>query len=264
VPPPSAAGTTQGNPAPDSAGNLVWHYDYIQGGDGLGAPNQWFEGPLIPLVWDDTWYGGTPGWAVSDDFGPVVKELTSTHQFQQPPGGWHAYAPVLRWRNVTNQSFAIDISGSLRLGWSGDFNQTFPADIDVVVAHRSGATGALTTLLTRTVAKPTQNNVNESTELDVALPNVAIAPGDDLLLTHRARSTSLSSCWVNLTDRLCLVRVPIGASYCGPGNPNSSGGPSRMDAHGSTRIADNDLTLRAYRLPVNSFAWNGRLGGSWS
>ena len=256
APPPSAAGTTQGNPGPDSAGHLVWHYEYAQGGEGLGALDPWYTRPRTPLVWDDSWYGNAPGWAVSDNFGVVVRPLFSTHQFQAPAyGGWHAYTSVQRWHNATGQPFRVDIGGSLWIGWSGWQGVTAPVDADVVIAHRAAATGAVTLLFARTIAKPTPNNVSESMEVTVDVPNVVVAAGDDLLVTHRARGSVPQSCWLNLFDRLCFVRVPIGVVYCSPGNVNSTGGPGRIIAHGSDRAADDDLTLRAYQLPLNSFAF---------
>ncbi|MEM1447713.1 MAG: hypothetical protein AAF726_24000 [Planctomycetota bacterium] len=44
----------------------------------------------------------------------------------------------------------------------------------------------------------------------------------------------------------------VGTAYCGPAVPNSTGQPGRIDASGSTAVADNDLTLRGFDLPQNS------------
>jgi hypothetical protein len=47
----------------------------------------------------------------------------------------------------------------------------------------------------------------------------------------------------------------IGSVYCGPGNPNSTGMPSRLVLAGSPRLVDNDVTLRAVDLPSNAFGF---------
>ncbi len=47
----------------------------------------------------------------------------------------------------------------------------------------------------------------------------------------------------------------IGSSYCGPGNPNSTGTTSKLQVVGSYRVQDNDVTLRASDLPTSSFGF---------
>jgi FG-GAP repeat len=45
----------------------------------------------------------------------------------------------------------------------------------------------------------------------------------------------------------------LGTSYCGPAVANSSGAPARIEGHGSTNVADNNLVLRAVDLPPMQF-----------
>ncbi|MDA1265389.1 MAG: hypothetical protein O2816_09965, partial [Planctomycetota bacterium] len=47
----------------------------------------------------------------------------------------------------------------------------------------------------------------------------------------------------------------IGESYCGPGNPNSTGQSGEIDAWGSTFVAKNDVTLAAAQLPASKFGY---------
>ncbi|MEZ6016422.1 MAG: lectin-like protein [Planctomycetota bacterium] len=47
----------------------------------------------------------------------------------------------------------------------------------------------------------------------------------------------------------------IGTSYCSPAVNNSTGGPASIGASGSVVVADNDLTLEASGLPINSFGF---------
>lgn len=44
----------------------------------------------------------------------------------------------------------------------------------------------------------------------------------------------------------------VGTPYCGPAAPNSTGVGGQLAGVGSDRVADNDLVLRAFDLPVNS------------
>jgi hypothetical protein len=54
---------------------------------------------------------------------------------------------------------------------------------------------------------------------------------------------------------------PLGASYCDPAVPNSTGLPGAMSATGSDLASDNDLTLTASDLPDGQFAYfMGSLG----
>jgi len=47
----------------------------------------------------------------------------------------------------------------------------------------------------------------------------------------------------------------LGTSYCGPGNPNSTGATSKLRLEGSARVQDDDVTLRASDLPANAFGF---------
>lgn len=46
----------------------------------------------------------------------------------------------------------------------------------------------------------------------------------------------------------------LGAAYCGPAVPNSSGGPASLLARGSDVVTEDDLTLEGLGLPANTFA----------
>ncbi|MCW5557614.1 MAG: cadherin-like domain-containing protein [Verrucomicrobiae bacterium] len=77
--------------------------------------------------------------------------------------------------------------------------------VDVVIASRRRSDGTLTPHYTNTVFKPTPtSNQPERLRLPVALANVAVLPGDELLLTHRGQS-STGPQWVNVYDRLYIL-----------------------------------------------------------
>jgi hypothetical protein len=250
VPPDSAAGTTNGNPAPDSEGNLVWHYEYVTSGGGLASGSPWYEELATPLVWDIAWYSGTGAWVTSDNFGTVIKGTHLTHA-----GQWYDHRPIVRWENATSETFQLGITGSLRVGWSGDF-QALPVDVDVVVAHRDAATGTLTQLYAATIPKPHNNNVKESLIIPVDLVPIPISPDDELIISLHGFEQASNQYWVNLTDnKLCLVRDPIGTRYCGPAVVNSSGYPGQIAASGSEVVSDDELTLKAFQLPTDQFGY---------
>ncbi|MCP3915714.1 MAG: hypothetical protein GY711_09175 [bacterium] len=48
---------------------------------------------------------------------------------------------------------------------------------------------------------------------------------------------------------------PLGASYCGPAVPNSTGSPATIEAFGWIRVSDNDFTLTARDLPPFQFGY---------
>lgn len=58
-----------------------------------------------------------------------------------------------------------------------------------------------------------------------------------------------------LSDRVDAFRALIGASYCGPAVPNSTGLPARIEAYGSEQVATNDLELAALDLPPQRFGY---------
>jgi len=251
APPDSAHGTTQGNPAPDSEGNLVWHYEYVSTGGRLGSANPWYAEPATPQVWDMSWFGSEGAWAVADDFGPATRYYGLTHA-----GLWHDMKAIVRWKNVTAKTFEMHVLGSLVVSWSGDFNQTVPVDVDVVLARRDGGTGAITLLYAQTVPKPTNDTSKETVILPIDLGVLTVDPGDELLLSHLAYDRFVNSVWVTLVDHnLCLIESPIGTKYCGPAVENSSGYPGQIAASGSTKVADGDLTLKAFQLPPSVFGY---------
>ncbi len=259
VQPNSAAGTTQGNPAPDSLGNLVWNYEYTTTGGVLGSSNPWYDEPATKLVWDTSWYGQPKGaWVVSNDFGTNFRWTGPTHIY----GTSFQYAPILRFQNTTGQAINLDIRGRLGVWWGGAGGVAGQVAVDVVIAHQLAGGGPSTLLFSGTHNKPTPNSpVSEMLLLPVDLSAVSLAPGDSIVIAHRAQNTVSESRWIvfRLAD-LWLVRpgALIGTPYCfgdgsatpcpcgnsgGPrqGCANSTGQGVEVFAHGSQSIVADDL-----------------------
>jgi len=246
--PDSDHGTTQGNPAPDSEGHLVWNHEDTATGGGLGSANPWFEEPTTPMLWDKSWFGQPGVWSTGNDFGALIGSKGLAHV-----GEWYAYRPILRWKNVTGRTFDLSFLGTLRVRWGG--NQVAePVEVDVVLAHRDGATGALTMLYSTTVDKPTQDGSFESVYLPIDLGPVPIGLDDEIILTHHSYESYSSLHFVYLHDNnLCFLRLPIGSRFCSPNEPSSIELPGLLVAVGSTKVVDHDFHLKAFQLPLNQF-----------
>lgn len=249
--PDSFAGTTFGNPSPDSDGNPVWNYEYVTTGGPLGSADPWYEEQAVPLVWDPAWFGqsGSGAWVVSNDFGTAVRNSNMAHVYGcNGSSCWTEFKPIARWQNATAESFSLDIRGSLVLSWSGLNNVASPMDVDVAIAFRRANTGSTTLLHASTQAKPTPDSIAESLAVPIDL-NAAIAPGDELLVSLRAVSGVSDNRWVTLVDDLLLQRTDApGSAYC-TGGRNSTGCRATVSAAGSEVLVDNDFTLRVDGCP---------------
>ncbi|MDA1266656.1 MAG: hypothetical protein O2816_16370 [Planctomycetota bacterium] len=249
IPPDAAHGTTQGNPAPDMQGHLVYHYEYVTTGGGLGTANPWYLEPTTPLTWDKSWYGSEGGWSVGDNFGCVMRPGSVTH-----PGQWPGYVPIVRWRNTTGQKADVDLTGMLWIGWSGDFQSAYPVDVDYVVGLWDAGSGTTVVLQADTLIKPTQDNSVEAVPITLDILGLRLDPGDEIFWTLRGWESTFQGKWVTMNDRhLNLVQRPVGDDYCGPAEVNSRGIPAQLLASGSTSVVDDALTLKAVALPYNQF-----------
>ncbi|MCP3914745.1 MAG: hypothetical protein GY711_04195 [bacterium] len=52
-----------------------------------------------------------------------------------------------------------------------------------------------------------------------------------------------------------IVQPKIGANYCGPAQPNSSGAPAALCVTGSNVPSDNDVTLNSLQMPLGKFGY---------
>ncbi len=203
--PASAVGTTQGNPGPDSFGNLVWQNEYVTTGGGLGSANPWYLEPATKCVWDDSWFGQAGGWVVSDDFGVNINQFGGIDSYGTS-GVWFQYKPIVRWINTTGQPFSLSISGTLRIGWRSSSGSAGPMPTDVVIAHKQSA-GAANVLFGSTVDKPSSSTAEEFIDLPVSIPDFSIAAGDEIIVSIRASSmSSAPGRFISFADSLRMLR----------------------------------------------------------
>lgn len=72
---------------------------------------------------------------------------------------------------------------------------------------------------------------------------------DDFRFYRRCLSQPEIAAWFNSCSGA------IGASYCGPAVPNSTGASAAMGASGSSSVANNDLVLEASSMPTGAFGF---------
>lgn len=214
VEPDSYAGTTEGNPSPDSQGNPVWSYEWTEGGGGLGSADPWYMQPAQQLVWEPDWYDtGVPGWdradaaanGVSQDYSPFIDQnQMSLNLTQDPPISSPDESPLVQWIDPVQQAFEMNIAGTLQVGWQGETGG-YPVDVDLVIAQES-AGGTFNVLFADTVSKPTDDTTKEFLNVPVNVCAL-ISPGDSLIFSLEADGES-SGNWITLDDGLTLTIVP--------------------------------------------------------
>lgn len=224
----SAAGTTNGNPAADVQGNLVWQYESLPLGRGLGqpttggaAPNPWCTSVPTKLTWDASWFGGAGGWSGGDDVSPVIQQ-TSVVQSLNNTG-----VPLVRWLNPTTSNITVAVSGTLPLSWSSaGLNQ--PVDFIMMLQKPEGSM----TPLVLGNRKPWSFSVNlsEVQLIRVDLPAVEVMAGGSIFYTLRYEDAANQSGWVTLDDSSLTIT---------------------LKALSATPLATNDIAVTDENEPVN-------------
>lgn len=203
----AAAGTTLGNPAPDSVGNLVWNYEWQDSLVGSGIPmwSQW-NFPTA-MVADPAYLGGSPAWALGQASTTAAANRSYLIDFYNVSGPHWKPKPFVRWENTSGQSFSVDIVGTMSVLWDGVAGniQTTAVDVGIVFLDAS-AGNAKTALYTANVSKPTPASLlPESLSLPpVFVAGVSIDPGDSLLISVSA-VTPTGNNYVGLNDNLRFV-----------------------------------------------------------
>ena len=197
------AGSMQGNPAPDSVGNLVWNFEWAAppGGPHWAA----WTSPMPQMQVDPAWAGGFPSWAAKQDLGAAIFSGSILDVYLSSlvsPAPWKT-KPFMRWENTTGQSFSLDIVGELVVAWDGAPNKVSPTDVDVAVVFvDASAASAKTLLYLNTVSKPTPASMQkESLTLPpINILGVSIDPGDSIVLSVAALTKIGSTNYVLLHD----------------------------------------------------------------
>ena len=197
-------GSTLGNPAPDSVGNLVWNYEW----QSFAIAGPAWAGWDLPtkMVVDPDFFGGVPGWASHQDCCAAVF-VDSLLDVYTTPLVAHRIKPFVRWENTTGQSFTLDIVGTMHVDWAGQF-EVHPTDVDVGIVFLDASAGnAKTPLYTINVSKPTPASLLGETLVlpPVNVLGVFIDPGDSILISVSASAMPGGNSWVALYDDLRYV-----------------------------------------------------------
>ena len=208
VRPPSDVGTTGGNPDDDSQGSLVWSYEYyanvpagadLDTTDGIASWLAWPAGQL--LTWDAAWWNQPGAWSYGDDISPVIKQDRMDHVYA---GTNHV--PVVRWTNPTGESIPVSITSGDQfiMDWRGGARFV---DVDVMIALVDvSLNDAMVPLWSGTFSRPTDGIPLVLPQ--VALMNVNVGAGDQILISHRATGPILRGAWLTFFDDVSIERVP--------------------------------------------------------
>lgn len=201
-------GSTTNNPGPAHGVPAVWKYEWTQGGP-LGSSNPWYAQPRTTSKWDQLWWQtGTGAWTSDDDSGPPIMQDRIIHNLHTST---YDSVPVVSWINPMGDGTQVNVSGSLRLRWSGGQGLGFPVDVDVVVGVQDAFSGIVTPLLSGTFSKPSGvPSVNEELLISVdGKGSVTLDAGDMIIVTHRAREAfGPIGMWATVFDDVSITLVP--------------------------------------------------------
>ncbi len=198
IPPASANGTTNGNPAPDAQGNLVWQYESVPLGQALGqpttgqAPTAWCTGVPTELIWDSSWFGGPGGWSGGDEIFPIVQQNTIVQGLSNSP------VPLVRWLNPTDSNITVALEGTLELSWSST-NLDQPIDFIMMLQKPDGSITPLA-LGCRKPASFPNASVSETPLILIDMPTLQVPAGASIFYTLRYEDATAQPGWVTLDD----------------------------------------------------------------
>lgn len=216
--PGTSPGSSGGNPGPGQGGQAIWGYQAVTGGGALGSASAWYERSRSRLEWDDQWWNtGSSAWATGDDLSPPVMQDRIIHNLHTST---FDAVPMVSWTNPLAGSTQVDVTGSLRLRWTGNDGIGMPVDVDLMLGLYDASLGVTTPLLAHTYAKPTAApTFEEEVVIPVAFPGLLLDAGDEIVLTHRGReSFGPRGMWVTVFDggmNITLVPAPGAAAVLG-------------------------------------------------
>jgi len=191
--------TTNGNPDDDALANPVWGYEYfhnVPAGSDLDSGHPWYEGGSTPLLWDRDHWGVGGRWADGHNKTPNIANGWITHSRCDTEYSYFNRVPVVRWMNPLDQAATVSLTSGdgFRIAWVGNYQAggAGQVTVDAVIALVDTSNGnAVHVLWTETVDRPGPDLGELGVYLDLPplnLVDVPIEPGDDLLITVRARS----------------------------------------------------------------------------
>lgn len=215
--PGTVAGTSVGNPGPGPGGADVWGYESVSG-SALGSAGAWYDQPRTPLTWDPQWWNtGVGAWTAGDDKSPPIMQDRFIHNLHTST---FDSVPMVTWNNPLGDGTAVDVTGSLRLRWTGNGGIGMPVDVDLMLGLYDASSGITSPLLAQTYAKPTPApSFEEEIVIPLEFTNIMLDAGDQIVLTHRGREAfGPQGMWVTVFDggmNITLVPAPGAAAVLG-------------------------------------------------
>jgi len=193
-----------GNPGVDSRDQLVWSYEWIEGGVGLDSPGiPWYRVPSHLSVWvprncpNGTGDAGEKLWARSAPCdGPPISRFYMGHGYDSSV---FPLTPLVRWTNPAGQGAVVSVAGSMVVSLynyispNGPFSTT---PVDVVIAHYNSS-GVAQAIVKSWKIEWTSSQAPQ--RLDLPPTQVTLAARDSIGITLRGRASSQST-GVVLTD----------------------------------------------------------------
>jgi len=212
-------GSSGGNPANDSLGNPVWSYEWTQGG-AVGSANPWYLQTTSPMVWDNSWCGGTGTWAKGDDVSPLIKKDFILHNIANST--IYSDIPMLRWISPSENILRVDIEGEISAVWTGQNGSSSAVNIDIVIAYEDVASSNRMVLYSTTVNKPSSSNIFD---IPVGIQSIEVNKGDGIIFTLRAQS-QINGQWPYIRDNIVITAnsVITSTDSDGDGTPNDQDG----------------------------------------
>ncbi|RYD85163.1 MAG: hypothetical protein EOP84_03390, partial [Verrucomicrobiaceae bacterium] len=179
----SDAGSTVGNPIPDTFGNDVWHYGGIDGGSTLSSADPWYLLPSVPMVWEPNSLGGEGGGSWIREAPALSPSSSRFSLFQETQTS--QYSPEVSWHNPTGRNVSLRITGAIKVRW--DSAQLTQTPVDIAIARKSGVS-VTEALLAETLQMPAPVGTTVSAQLPVDL-FVDVGISESLRITARMRSS---------------------------------------------------------------------------
>ncbi len=202
--PGTSNGCSAGNPCKDSAGRAVWSAEYIlevPPDRGLDTDHPWYLLPSSGLmVWDSHWSGGT--WARQYDLPPMTLRSCLGHipTDKSYRGDHYANVPLVRWKNPSGTPLTVSLASGSDFLCKLDIGMPTGTVADVVIARTDASDdNSVHVLYRQTVVKTRAASLREMQALPaLAIDNLVLDPGDEILFSIRSRTRTTGFTWSNV------------------------------------------------------------------
>jgi hypothetical protein len=202
---PGVPGQTSGSPGP--GGPAIWIYEYTSGGGSLADPTPWYSTPSTAMTWDAAWWQTGRGvWSSGDEVSPPVDENRTAHNVAASA---ISRVPIIRFRNPLATTELFDLAGQLSVIWDGVSGVGRPTLVDVIVGKQNVSGTNTTILFADSYEKPNNfASIGDRVDVGIELPDVQLAPGESIIISHRGREAVAPGGWIHLVDNVTITTIP--------------------------------------------------------